>query len=411
MASAIDPSRPADGVPASKPELRANLAAARTEIEHAGFHRARPTDPLADAPAFAGSVERSGRDKLSEVVSILDFGVRPNAGHDYTAEFENAFRQLSSVAAFAGRSKTLFVPAGRYHMAEADWTGRPALWGEPGMTGAVQLFYAGRGGEGSCLIRHPHAENNEVGQTSINNMQLHGMNPDSRALAESIVRLERKVDWPFGLNNCFLVNAGKYGVNMIPGHFNATFHNLRSDNIGWYTLWTGYDRQAGHGRPISVTGLWTFDNSMDGDRRSARLWADQGHIPPGPHVESELDWFGRGFIGMTSKNTVLQLCSGRAEQQDRCHPDFAIVVDDNQESNSVNYVHMTGVTGYYGGSWETPGFVGRSFANRCKFHLQGFCALSRQSGLLKIGDTVHGSRAVREAPAMAVLDQNGYRAF
>jgi hypothetical protein len=37
MASAIDPSKPEDGVPASKEDLRSNLQAAKTEIEHGGF--------------------------------------------------------------------------------------------------------------------------------------------------------------------------------------------------------------------------------------------------------------------------------------------------------------------------------------------------------------------------------------
>lgn len=37
MASAIDPSQPEDGVPADKAVLRANLAAAKTELEHGGF--------------------------------------------------------------------------------------------------------------------------------------------------------------------------------------------------------------------------------------------------------------------------------------------------------------------------------------------------------------------------------------
>lgn len=411
MASAIDPSRPADDAAVRKADLRANLAHARDEIEHAGFFRAGPADPGAAGLVYASAVERLGQDKLSELVSILDFGVRPHAEHDYTAEFERAFRELSQVPELAGRNKTLYVPTGRYHLAEAAWTGRCAIWGEPGQVGAVQMLYAGRGGANSAIIRHPGSENNEVNQTSISNIQFNGANPASGALAESILRLERKVDWPFGVNNCFLINAGRYGILLAAGHFNATFHNLRSDNIGWFTLYTPHDPWAGHGRPITLTGVWTFDNSLEGDARAAALWRDQGHIPAGPHVAGTLDWFGRGFIGMASKNTYLQLCSGRVEQQDRCHPDFAIVVDENPEHNSQNYVHMTGVTGYYGGSWQTPGYLGRSFSNRCKFHINGFSAISRQAGALKIGDTVHGGTAVSRAPAMAVWDLERYRTF
>jgi Pectate lyase superfamily protein len=37
MTSAIDPTRPVDGIPASKSDLRANLAAAKAELEHGGF--------------------------------------------------------------------------------------------------------------------------------------------------------------------------------------------------------------------------------------------------------------------------------------------------------------------------------------------------------------------------------------
>lgn len=38
MPSRIDPTKPQDGVAAVKSELRANLAAAKAEIEHMGFY-------------------------------------------------------------------------------------------------------------------------------------------------------------------------------------------------------------------------------------------------------------------------------------------------------------------------------------------------------------------------------------
>jgi hypothetical protein len=46
MASAIDPTKPADGVPAVKAELRANLAAAKTEIESLQAVKFEAGDPL-----------------------------------------------------------------------------------------------------------------------------------------------------------------------------------------------------------------------------------------------------------------------------------------------------------------------------------------------------------------------------
>lgn len=46
MASAIDPAKPADGVPAVKADLRANLQAARNEIETLQTEKIQAGDPL-----------------------------------------------------------------------------------------------------------------------------------------------------------------------------------------------------------------------------------------------------------------------------------------------------------------------------------------------------------------------------
>jgi hypothetical protein len=46
MASAIDPTKPSDGVPAVKSDLRANLAAAKNEIEILQAVKIGAGDPL-----------------------------------------------------------------------------------------------------------------------------------------------------------------------------------------------------------------------------------------------------------------------------------------------------------------------------------------------------------------------------
>lgn len=66
MASAIDPTKPADGVPASKADLRANLLAAKTEIE---------------ALQLAG-------DSVLDWVNPLDFGAVGDGSNDDTAALQ-----------------------------------------------------------------------------------------------------------------------------------------------------------------------------------------------------------------------------------------------------------------------------------------------------------------------------------
>lgn len=65
MVSRIDPTFPRDRAPASKWELRRNLLAARTEIEHGGFYTA----------GGRGALARTVRDKLDDgLLSVTDFG-------------------------------------------------------------------------------------------------------------------------------------------------------------------------------------------------------------------------------------------------------------------------------------------------------------------------------------------------
>jgi hypothetical protein len=98
VGSQIDPSQPTDGVPASKSVLRANLAAARSEIEHVGFFKA----------AHAAAVERTGLDKLRDfAVSVTDFGAVGDGVTDDTPAFANALAAIND----SGRPGTLFVPA------------------------------------------------------------------------------------------------------------------------------------------------------------------------------------------------------------------------------------------------------------------------------------------------------------
>ena len=119
MASAIDPTKPEDGVPARKGDLRSNLQAAKTEIEHGGF--ADGLDPDNYGPPATSRV----RDHLSAIDAALgQFGPA------------NSFIGLSDTpASYAGQ-------ATRFVKVRPDETGlefAPAPGGSGGLTGWVDV--------------------------------------------------------------------------------------------------------------------------------------------------------------------------------------------------------------------------------------------------------------------------------
>ena len=119
MPSRIDDSRPLDGVPASKADLRASLAAAKSELEHGGFFMAAAT----------GAVERTVQETLREVVSVNDFGA---VGDGVT---DDAPAVRAALDAAAGGGKVLVFPNGVYLL--NSWTpytppGALFLRGHPG---------------------------------------------------------------------------------------------------------------------------------------------------------------------------------------------------------------------------------------------------------------------------------------
>jgi hypothetical protein len=130
MPSNIDPTRPEDGIPASKADLRANLAVAKAELEHGGFvegqapvNYAAATSKVSDhlagidaalgaagggdasttsyTAAGTGAITRTVQDKLREVVSIRDFGVVGDGVSDDTTAINNAIAYALGVASQA----------------------------------------------------------------------------------------------------------------------------------------------------------------------------------------------------------------------------------------------------------------------------------------------------------------------
>jgi len=99
LGSAIDPTQPADGVAASKADLRANLRAARDEIEHGGFYV---------APG-AGASRRTVQARLGEQVSVKDFGAKGDGRADDGAAIQAAIDAVAS-----RRGGEVVIPAGVY---------------------------------------------------------------------------------------------------------------------------------------------------------------------------------------------------------------------------------------------------------------------------------------------------------
>jgi hypothetical protein len=74
MPSLIDPTKPADGMPANKDDMRANFAAIRQEIEHGGFYTG------------LGGTERPVRDYfVGQWIDVREFGAKGDNGDDTMA--------------------------------------------------------------------------------------------------------------------------------------------------------------------------------------------------------------------------------------------------------------------------------------------------------------------------------------
>lgn len=120
MASAIDSSKPEDGVPAKKADLRANLEAAKIEIDHGGFAEGF-------APANYGPPATS---RVRDHLSAID------------AAFGQSGGGASSFTGLADTPATYAGQATRFVKVRADETGlefAPAPGGSGGLTGWVDV--------------------------------------------------------------------------------------------------------------------------------------------------------------------------------------------------------------------------------------------------------------------------------
>lgn len=84
MTSAIDPTKPADGIPASKMDLRDNLLAAQTEIDHGGFATGSTPSNYAPSPADEKVTSHlAGIDAALAANAFLDLSDAPS---DYSGD-------------------------------------------------------------------------------------------------------------------------------------------------------------------------------------------------------------------------------------------------------------------------------------------------------------------------------------
>lgn len=211
MTSAIDPSKPVDGVPAVKADLRANLLAAKTEIE-----------------ALQGVI----------VTSVLEHGASGDGATDDTAAIQNA---IDAVSAAGGG--ILFFPAGVYIIsATINFKANVVLEGEfggtmiemaddsniPGMfksSGAIPFFG----------MRDMILNGNRLNQTNLDSVGLwlqhnsttgafggnsivgHGNEiVDTHAIFENIVivgiRGEYGINAPVSCSSCYFRNVAVIGI-------------------------------------------------------------------------------------------------------------------------------------------------------------------------------------------------------
>lgn len=148
MPSIIDANTPADGIPASKKDLRDNLGAAAAELNHGGFadgsspihYAAIPTDDrvtshlagidaaLGQGGSFlqagAGAVVRTGQDRAREWISVKDFGAVGDGVSDDTTKIQAAFDYALTIQG------GVYFPPGTYvQSATLDLDARVAVWG------------------------------------------------------------------------------------------------------------------------------------------------------------------------------------------------------------------------------------------------------------------------------------------
>jgi len=65
-------------------------------------------------PPFTGSVETTVEEKLSQYISVIDFGADPTGVADSTAEIQAAIDAAATVGASANYGATVFFPSGKY---------------------------------------------------------------------------------------------------------------------------------------------------------------------------------------------------------------------------------------------------------------------------------------------------------
>ena len=120
MGSKIDSEAIVDGQPVSKDKIRRSLRAARDEMEHGGFFRIASND----------SAERTVRERLSDYLSVRDFGA---IGDGITDDSKAIFAALEAASA---SQHIVHFPSGHYRIGK--WkvfrpSGPMFLSGEPGV--------------------------------------------------------------------------------------------------------------------------------------------------------------------------------------------------------------------------------------------------------------------------------------
>ncbi len=109
MPSSIDPTKPVAGQPASKADLRANLQAAKTELEHGGFF----------IQAGAGAVERTTQDRLREShISAADFGAVGDGATDNSAAL---IAMRNRMWTQPSAHHVIYFPPGEYRYINNRW--------------------------------------------------------------------------------------------------------------------------------------------------------------------------------------------------------------------------------------------------------------------------------------------------